>query len=222
MDVQRLLLLADHVSTWCGKLFSWIILLLAGVVCIEVFKRYLLNQPTAWIFDAEYMMYGTLFMMAGAYTLAQNGHVRGDFIYGSLKPRTQAWLDLMLYIVFFLPGIGALVYAGIDFAHASWVIKEHVSTTADGPPVYHFKAIIPLAGALMLIQGLAEIVRCVVCIRTGQWPERLADAEEIGVVEEQLADSKYVDRESRERAIKHVHEIESVARQRGMGGDTKL
>lgn len=222
MDVQRLLLLADHVSTWCGKLFSWIIHLLAGVVCIEVFKRYLLNQPTAWIFDAEYMMYGTLFMMAGAYTLAQNGHVRGDFIYGSLKPRTQAWLDLMLYIVFFLPGIGALVYAGIDFAHASWVIKEHVSTTADGPPVYHFKAIIPLAGALMLIQGLAEIVRCVVCIRTGQWPERLADAEEIGVVEEQLADSKYVDRESRERAIKHVHEIESVARQRGMGGDTKL
>jgi TRAP-type mannitol/chloroaromatic compound transport system permease small subunit len=222
MDVQRLLLFADHVSTWCGKIFSWIIILLMAVVCAEVFKRYLLNQPTAWIFDAEYMMYGTLFMMAGAYTLAQNGHVRGDFVYGSLKPRTQAWLDIVLYIVFFLPGISALVYAGIDFAHASWVIKEHVSTTADGPPVYHFKAMIPIAGALMLLQGAAEMVRCVVCIRTGKWPERLKDAEEIGVVEEQLADSEYVDRESRERAIKHVHEIETAARQRGMGGDTKL
>jgi TRAP-type mannitol/chloroaromatic compound transport system permease small subunit len=222
MEVQRLLLLADHVSTWCGKLFSWIILLLTGVVCVEVFKRYILNSPTAWIFDADYMMYGTLFMMTGAYTLSQNGHVRGDFLYGSLKPRSQAWLDLILYVVFFLPGIGALVYAGLDFAHTSWLIKEHVSTTAEGPPLYHFKAVIPLAGTLMLVQGVAEIIRCVVCIKTGAWPKRLKDAEEIDVVEEQLADSEYVDRESRERAISRVHEIEEAARQRGMGGDTKL
>jgi TRAP-type mannitol/chloroaromatic compound transport system permease small subunit len=222
MEVQRLLLLADHVSTWCGKLFSWIILLLTGVVCVEVFKRYILNSPTAWIFDADYMMYGTLFMMTGAYTLSQNGHVRGDFLYGSLKPRSQAWLDLILYVVFFLPGIGALVYAGLDFAHASWLIKEHVSTTAEGPPLYHFKAVIPLAGTLMLVQGVAEIIRCVVCIKTGAWPKRLKDAEEIDVVEEQLAGSEYVDRESRERAISRVHEIEEAARQRGMGGDTKL
>jgi TRAP-type mannitol/chloroaromatic compound transport system permease small subunit len=222
MEVQRLLLLADHVSTWCGKLFAWIILLLTGVVCVEVFKRYILNSPTAWIFDADYMMYGTLFMMTGAYTLAQNGHVRGDFLYGSLKPRNQAWLDLILYLVFFLPGIGALVYAGLDFAHASWLIREHVSTTAEGPPLYHFKAVIPVAGVLMLLQGIAEIIRCVVCIRTGRWPERLKDAEEIDVVEEQLAGSEYVDRESRERAISRVHEIEEAARQRGMGGDTKL
>jgi TRAP-type mannitol/chloroaromatic compound transport system permease small subunit len=222
MEVQRLLLLADHVSTWCGKLFAWIILLLTGVVCVEVFKRYILNSPTAWIFDADYMMYGTLFMMTGAYTLSQNGHVRGDFLYGSLKPRSQAWLDLILYVVFFLPGIGALVYAGLDFAHASWLIKEHVSTTAEGPPLYHFKAVIPLAGTLMLVQGVAEIIRCVVCIKTGAWPKRLKDAEEIDVVEEQLAGSEYVDRETRERAISRVHEIEEAARQRGMGGDTKL
>jgi TRAP-type mannitol/chloroaromatic compound transport system permease small subunit len=222
MEVQRLLLLADRVSTWCGKLFAWIILLLTGAVCVEVFKRYILNSPTAWIFDADYMMYGTLFMMTGAYTLAQNGHVRGDFLYGSLKPRNQAWLDLILYLVFFLPGIGALVYAGLDFAHASWLIREHVSTTAEGPPLYHFKAVIPVAGVLMLLQGIAEIIRCVVCIRTGRWPERLKDAEEIDVVEEQLAGSEYVDRESRERAISRVHEIEEAARQRGMGGDTKL
>jgi len=222
MEVQRLLLLVDHVSTWCGKLFSWTILLLTGVVCVEVFKRYILNSPTAWIFDADYMMYGTLFMMTGAYTLSQNGHVRGDFLYGSLKPRRQAWLDLILYVVFYLPGIGALVYAGLDFAHASWLIKEHVSTTAEGPPLYHFKAVIPLAGTLMLVQGVAEIIRCVVCIKTGAWPKRLKDAEEIDVVEEQLAGSEYVDRESRERAISRVHEIEEAARQRGMGGDTKL
>jgi TRAP-type mannitol/chloroaromatic compound transport system permease small subunit len=222
MEVQRTLLFVDHVSTWCGKLFSWIILLLTGAVCVEVFKRYILNSPTAWIFDADYMMYGTLFMMAGAYTLAQNGHVRGDFLYGSMKPRTQAWLDLVLYVVFFLPGIGALVYAGLDFAHASWIIHEHVSTTAEGPVVYPFKAIIPFAGVLMLLQGIAEIIRCAVCIKTGEWPDRLKDAEEIDVVEEQLAGSQYVDRESRELAIRRVHEIEEAARQRGMGGDTKL
>jgi TRAP-type mannitol/chloroaromatic compound transport system permease small subunit len=222
MKTVRFLFWIDHISTWSGKAFSWIILLLTGAVCVEVVKRYALNAPTSWIFSADYMMYGTMFMMAGAYTLAQNGHVRGDFLYGSMKPRSQAWLDLILYIVFFLPGIAALVYAGWDFAHASWVINEHVNDTADGPPVYHFKAVIPIAGALVLLQGIAEIIRCVICIRTGEWPERLKDAAEIDVVEEQLADSQYVDRESRDLAISRVHEIDEAARQRGMGGDAKL
>src|SRR5262249_12495168 len=161
-------------------------------VCLEVFKRYILNAPTAWMFDATTMIYGTLFMMCGAYTLAQNGHVRGDFLYGSMKPRTQATLDLLLYVVFFLPGISALVYAGWDFAHASGVIRDHASDPADGPAVYPFKAVIPIAGTLVLLQGLAEIVRCVVCLKTGEWPARLKDAEEIDVVEEQLAGSTYV------------------------------
>jgi TRAP-type mannitol/chloroaromatic compound transport system permease small subunit len=222
MKTVRFLFWIDHISTWSGKAFSWIILLLTGAVCVEVVKRYALNAPTSWIFSADYMMYGTMFMMAGAYTLAQNGHVRGDFLYGSMKPRSQAWLDLILYIVFFLPGIAALVYAGWDFAHASWVINEHVNDTADGPPVYHFKAVIPIAGTLVLLQGIAEIIRCVICIRTGEWPERLKDAAEIDVVEEQLADSQYVDRESRDLAIGRVHEIDEAARQRGMGGDAKL
>ena len=222
MRIQRFLLFVDRVSTWCGKAFSWLIILLTVIVCVEVFKRYILNAPTAWMFDANTMIYGTLFMMCGAYTLAQNGHVRGDFLYGSMKPRTQASLDLALYIIFFLPGITALVYAGWDFAHASWVIREHVSDTADGPPLYHFKAVIPIAGTLVLLQGIAEIVRCVVCLKTGEWPERLKDAEEIDVVEEQLAGSTYVDEESRKRAIERVHEIDEAARQRGMGGDAKL
>jgi TRAP-type mannitol/chloroaromatic compound transport system permease small subunit len=221
MQVQRFLLFVDHVSTWWGKAFAWIILLLTGAVCVEVFKRYILNAPTAWIFSADYMMYGTLFMMTGAYTLAQNGHVRGDFLYGSMRPRTQACFDLVLYIVFFLPGIAALLYAGFDFANASWLIREHVSDTADGPAVYPFKAVIPIAGALVLLQGIAEIIRCVICIKTGAWPARLKDAAEIDVVEEQLADSQYVDKESRDRAISRVHEIDEAARQRGMGGDAK-
>src|SRR4029450_13224538 len=141
MRVQRFLFLADRVSTWCGKAASWLITLLTVTGCVSVFKRYILNAPTAWIVDATTMIYGTLFMMCGAYTLAQNGHVRGDFLYGSMRPRVEASLDLALYIIFFLPGIAALVYAGWDFARASWVIREHVSDTADGPALYPFKAI---------------------------------------------------------------------------------
>jgi len=222
MNVQRLLQTADRISTYAGKAASWLIVLLMLVVCVEVFKRYILNAPTAFIYDINNMMYGTLFMMCGAYTLAQNGHVRGDFLYGSMKPRLQAGLDLSLYILFFLPGIVALVYAGIDYAGDSWRIGEHSNVTADGPPVYHFKTVIPIAGALVLLQGFAEILRCIVCLRTGEWPARLKDAEEIDVVEEQLAGSTYVDEESRKMAIERAKQIDETARQRGMGGDTQL
>jgi TRAP-type mannitol/chloroaromatic compound transport system permease small subunit len=221
MQLQRFLLFIDRVSTWCGKASAWLIIALAALVCVEVVKRYALNAPTAWSFDAEVMLYGTLFMMCGAYTLAQNGHVRGDFLYGSMRPRMQAALDLVLYFVFFLPGITALVYAGWTFAHASWLIGERIST-GDGPVVYPFKAAIPVAGALVLLQGLAEIVRCIACLKTGKWPERLKDAAEIDVVEEQLADSKYVDEEARQLALQRVHDIDETARQRGMAGDAKL
>src|SRR5512135_1065776 len=165
MNFDPLMRFADRVSTWTGKAASWLIVLLMLVVCVEVFKRYI--------------MYGTLFMLCGAYTLAQDGHVRGDFLYSSMRPRVQAGLDLALYIVFFLPGIAALSYAGWDFAHASWAIDEHVNDAANGPPVWHFKAVIPIAGTLVLIQGLAEITRCVMCLKTGEWPARLKDAEEI-------------------------------------------
>jgi len=165
------------------------------------------------------MLYGSLFMLCGAYTLAQNAHVRGDFLYSSMRPRTQATLDLVLYIVFFLPGIGALVYAGYFYAADSWHIAEHSNVTADGPPVYHFKSVIPIAGALIMLQGVAEIVRCVVCLRTGEWPSRLKDVAEIDVIEEQLAHSEYVDEESRKMAIEGAARIDEMARQRGMGGD---
>src|SRR3954452_21403864 len=143
MSVQSILHAIDGISTWVGKTAAWLIIALMTVVCVEVFKRYILNAPTAWIFDLDNMLYGTLFMLAGAYTLAQNAHVRGDFLYGSMRPRMQAGLDLVLYIVFFLPGIAALIYAGYTFAVESWTINEHSNVTANGPPVYQFKAMIP-------------------------------------------------------------------------------
>jgi TRAP-type mannitol/chloroaromatic compound transport system permease small subunit len=217
----RVLHAIDGISTWCGKLAAWLIMVLMAVVCLEVIKRYALNAPTAWIFDLENMLYGTLFMLCGAYALAQNAHVRGDFLYSSMRPRLQAALDLVLYVVFFIPGIAALIYAGYNFAAESWAIGEHSTVTANGPPVYQFKAMIPVAGALVMLQGIAEIVRSVICLRTGEWPSRLKDVAEIDVVEEQLANSQYVDEESRRRAIESAHAIDELARQRGMGGELK-
>jgi TRAP-type mannitol/chloroaromatic compound transport system permease small subunit len=217
MQVQRFLFWVDSISTWCGKAFAWVIGLLMLVVVAEVFKRYLLNDPSAWFLDITSMMYGATFMMCGAYTLAQDGHVRGDFLYGSFKPRTQAALDLALYIIFFLPGIAALCYAGWDYADTAWKIREHSSITADGPPIYHFKTFIPIAGALVMLQGAAEIVRCVVCLRTGEWPQRLKDAEEIDVIEQQLSGSTHVDEATRNRVIEQAHAIDEAAQKRGLG-----
>jgi TRAP-type mannitol/chloroaromatic compound transport system permease small subunit len=219
MTVEKFLHTIDGISTWIGKAAAWLIIGLMLLVCAEVFKRYIMNMPTAWIFDASNMFYGTLFMLAGAYTLAQNAHVRGDFLYSSMRPRTQATLDLILYFVFFLPGIAALLYAGTDYAMDSWRINEHSNVTADGPPVYHFKTVIPIAGALVLLQGVAEIVRCIVCLKTGEWPSRLKDVSEIDVVEEQLAHSEHVDDDARKAAIERAKRIDEEARQRGMGGD---
>lgn len=219
MAVERFLHAIDWVSTAVGKLAAWLIVGLMLLVCGEVFKRYILNAPTSWIFDASNMLYGTLFMLCGAYTLAQNAHVRGDFLYSSMRPRTQASLDLVLYLVFFIPGIAALVYAGYDYAAVSWRINEHSNVTADGPPIYPFKTVIPIAGALVLLQGIAEIVRCVVCLKTGEWPSRLKDVSEIDVVEEQLSASEHVDEDARRQAIERAQQIEETARKRGMEGD---
>ncbi len=221
MSVQQFLHTIDGISTWFGKATAWLIVALMLLVCGEVFKRYILNAPTAWIFDASNMLYGTLFMICGAYTLAQNAHVRGDFLYSSMRPRTQATLDLVLYVLFFFPGIAALIYAGYFYAADSWRILEHSSVTADGPPVYPFKTIIPIAGALVMLQGIAEIVRCIACLKTGEWPSRLKDVSEIDVIEEQLAGSEYVDDETRKQVIEQAHQIDEAARQRGMGGDQK-
>ena len=179
--MQKLLLYVDKLSTWIGQAFSWLIVGLTLLITWEVFSRYALDHPHAWAFDITIMMYGTLFMMAGAYTLSKNGHVRGDVLYGFFQPRTQATLDLVLYVLFFIPGVIALAWAGYTYAAESWVIDEHSNITSDGPAIYPFKTIIPVAGVFLLLQGLVEIVRCIVCIRQGWWPSREEDVEEVDV-----------------------------------------
>lgn len=181
MAMQKFLLLIDAISTFVGKIFAWLIVGLTSMISYEVFSRYVLGAPHAWVFDASNMMYGGLFMMAGAYTLAKQGHVRGDILYGFLKPRSQASIDLILYVVFFIPGILALIWAGWEFFGDSLAQNEHSSLAADGPPVYPFKLIIPIAGAFLMLQGIAEIIRCMICIRTGAWPRREGDVEEVDV-----------------------------------------
>ena len=179
--MQNLLLFVDSVSTWVGKAFSWLIVALTLLISWEVFSRYALDHPHAWAFDVMIMLYGTLFMMAGAYTLSKNGHVRGDVLYGFFPPRLQAGLDLSLYLLFFIPGVVAFVWAGYNYAAESWVINEHSNITADGPPIYPFKTIIPIAGAFILVQGVVEIIRCVICLREGDWPSRGEDVQEVDV-----------------------------------------
>ena len=208
MSIQQLLHTADRISTWVGKAGAWLIVVLMLVVCAEVFKRYALNAPTAWIFDVNNMLYGTLFMLGGAYTLAHDGHVRGDFFYGNMKPRTQASLDFVLYLLFFLPGIMALTWAGWTYFQDSLAIREQ-TFNADPIPLYPFKIIIPVAGAIVLMQGLAEMLRCLVCIRTGVWTPRIKDAKESDVVAQQLAGSEFVDEEARAMAIKQSLELKS-------------
>src|SRR5690606_10939009 len=179
--MQKLLLTIDHVNTRLGQLFGWFVLALTLFVTYEVISRYAFGNPHAWAFDAMNMMYGTLFMMAGAYTLSKNGHVRGDVLYGFFPPRLQAGLDLILYILFFIPGVVAMFWAGYYFAAESWAITEHSNITANGPPIYPFKAIIPLAGLCLLLQSFVEMVYCVRCLRDGKWPSRDKDVEEVDV-----------------------------------------
>jgi TRAP-type mannitol/chloroaromatic compound transport system permease small subunit len=178
--MKTIQLFVDRVSTWIGQFFAWLIVFLTLLITWEVYSRYVLNNPHDWALDAQIMGYGTLFMLAGAYTLAKNGHVRGDVLYGFFEPRTQATIDLVLYVLFFLPGIVALTWAGWTFANESLAIRE--STFSATPlPLYPFKFGIPVAGFMLLLQGIVEIVRCVQCIRGGEWPSREHDVEEVDV-----------------------------------------
>jgi TRAP-type mannitol/chloroaromatic compound transport system permease small subunit len=178
--MQQWLLRVDRLSTRLGQGFAWTIVILTLGITGEVYARYVLNEPHDWSLNGQIMLYGTLFMMAGAYTLAKNNHVRGDVLYGFFEPRTQAWIDLVLYVLFFLPGIVALTWAGWTYANESLAIREK-TFSATPLPLYPFKFVIPVAGGLLLLQGFVEIVRCVQCIRAGEWPSREEDVEEVDV-----------------------------------------
>lgn len=177
--MERYVHFADKLSAWFGKAFAWLILVMAFGVGYEVFMRYLLGRPTTWAFDVTYIMYGALFMMGGAYTLSRGGHVRGDFIFRLWQPRTQAKVELVLYFLFFFPGILALIFAGWRYAGRSWRFFEVSSMSPANIPIFQFKSIIVAAGVLLLIQGIAQVFRCVLCIRTGEWMLARDDVEEI-------------------------------------------
>ena len=199
--MQSFLLAVDRFSTWVGKTFAWCVVLLVVLITWEVFSRYVLNKPHAWVLDAQIMLYGAMFMTAGAYTLSTNGHVRGDVLYGFFQPRTQAIVDLTLYIIFFLPGVIAMTWAGWIYAGESLAIREQ-TFSADPLPLYPFKYIIPLAGFMLLVQGVAEIIRCVQCIQRGAWPSREQDVEEVDVAKlKEMVDVKDADIEALDREI---------------------
>jgi TRAP-type mannitol/chloroaromatic compound transport system permease small subunit len=170
---------ADKLSSWFGKAFAWCIIVMTFGVGYEVVVRYLFRAPTPWAFDLSYMMYGTMFMMAGAYTLSRGGHVRGDFVYRLWQPRTQARVEFVLYFLFFFPGVLALVFSGWRYASRSWRYLEVSSMSPANIPIYQFKTVIIFAGVLLVIQGVAQVFRCVICMRTNEWPEPEPDVEEL-------------------------------------------
>jgi TRAP-type mannitol/chloroaromatic compound transport system permease small subunit len=180
--VTRFLLSIDLVNTWIGKCFGWLILLLTFGISYEVFVRYVLRAPTTWAFDISYISYGALLLMAGPYTLARNRHVRGDMLYRLWPPRVQASVDLVLYFIFFLPAVLALIYSGFVFARMSFLFKEVSIFSPAGAPIFPLKMLIPITGFLLLWQGIAEIIRCILCMRSGEWPQRLHDVEETETV----------------------------------------
>ena len=177
--MQRYLLFIDDLSANVGKLFSWCILILTAVTCYDVVARYVFSAPTGWAYDTEYILYGTLFMMAGAYAMSQDAHVRGDFITRMLSIRTRAGIELVLLFLFFFPAVLALLYSGYQFFSLSWMVNEHSSSSPTGPPIYPFKAVIPLAAIFLLLQGTVEVIRCVMTLRTGEVPKRRRDVEEL-------------------------------------------
>lgn len=174
---------ADNVSAWFGKSFAWLIIFMAAGTGYEVFVRYVLNSPTPWALDVSFIMYGTLFMMGGAYTLSRGGHVRGDFLYRLLQPKTQGKLDLVLYILFFFPGVTALIFAGWKYASRSWAFGEVSVNSPAGIPIYQFKTVIVVTGILLFIQGIAQVMRCIIAIRTNEW---LAAEEDVVETEDRL------------------------------------
>jgi TRAP-type mannitol/chloroaromatic compound transport system permease small subunit len=207
--MKRVLLSIDRLSTVVGQIFAFLIVGLTAMITWEVLSRKFFDSPHAWTFDAQLQMYGIMFMMAGAYTLAKNGHVRGDVLYGFFAPRVQATIDLILYLLFFIPGVVALVWAGYRFADESWFIRERSSIMSEGPPIYWFKTFIPIAGAVLLLQGLVEIVRCIQCLKDGEWPSRVQDVVEVDV--EKLKEMVHVtdaDIAAADRALAHDRKAE--------------
>jgi TRAP-type mannitol/chloroaromatic compound transport system permease small subunit len=195
--LQSFLLGIDRFSMAVGHAFAWCIIILTLGTSYEVFVRYVLNDPTAWAFDMSYILYGALFLMSGAYALSRNAHVRGDVLYRLWPIRWQAGVELVLYFIFFFPGVTSLVIAGYGYAHDSFGYREVSVNSPVGVPIWQLKALIPLAGAMLFIQGVAQVIRCILALRDGRWPRKLHDVEEL------------------ETVIAHEHEYQQKAGQKG-------
>ena len=203
--MTRILHFIDSLSAWSGKSFAWCIVILTFSTCYEVFMRYVLNAPTVWAFDMSVQMYGALFMMSGAYALSQDAHVRGDVLYRLLKIKTQAKIDLVLYTLFLVPGALALIIYGYGFAADSWFYKEVSWSSPSRIQIYFFKSLIPIAGVLVLLQGLAEMARCVICIKTGARPPRLKDVQETEtMLMNEQEDLRRLEEEKKQQEAGHV------------------
>jgi len=177
--INKLLLTIDRLSMTVGHAFAWSIVILTLGTSYEVFVRYVLRDPTSWAFDLSYILYGGLFLMSGAYALSRNAHVRGDVFFRLWPARVQAGVELVLYFIFFFPGVTALVIAGYGYASDSFGYQEVSVNSPAGVPIWHLKALIPLAGILLWLQGLAQVIRCILCLQTGRWPKQLHDVEEL-------------------------------------------
>jgi len=177
--LQKFLINIDRFSMAVGHAFAWCILILTLGTSYEVFVRYVLGSPTDWAYDMGNLEYGALFIMSGAYALSRNAHVRGDVFYRLLRPRVQASLELVLYFIFFYPGVTALIIAGYGYAMDSYGYKEVSVNSPIGVPIWQLKMLIPMAGILLFIQGAAQVIRCILTIRTGRWPRQLHDVEEL-------------------------------------------
>lgn len=213
--MNQILYFIDRLSAWTGKAFAWCILILTFATTYEVFVRYVLRDPTSWAFDISYIMYGTLFMMSGAYALSRNAHVRGDFVYRLWPPRIQAGIELVLYFLFFFPGILALVYAGSDYAIESWgfypygpqgPMGEISINSPAGVPIFPLKTILPVASFFLLLQGVAETIRCIQCLKVGAWPARLHDVEEM---------EKVLQEQHQRELAKEMEGLSSVEKEEG-------
>lgn len=175
----------DALNKSIGHTFAWCVLVLAASTCFEVFMRYVLHAPTVWAFDISYTMYGALFMMSGAYALSRGAHVRGDFLYRKWQPRTQAKVDLVLYFIFYFPGILAMVFTGASYGGQSISMLESSVNSPAGVPVWPLKTLICVAGVTLLLAGIAEVMRCLICMRENKWPAREGDVEELEVLLQQ-------------------------------------
>ncbi len=199
--LERFIYGVDYLSRTVGHAFAWCIVILTFGTCYEVFVRYVLNDPTSWAFDMSYMLYGAVFFMAGAYTLSRGGHVRADMFYRLWRPRTQATVELVLYIFFFFPGILALVIAGWDYGNTSMRIREVSVNSPAGVPIWPLKMMIPFGAGLICLQGFAEVLRCIVCLKNGKWTPRLHDVEEL---ENQILEQAAAKRAAEEAAAKQA------------------